>query len=155
MKYIKIRVALVVLEAILAITAISGAIWVIPNLPLDWIKGTIFPNYTIPALSLGILVGGSAIVAALTVIVRPVIGAAASVLAGAMIIGFELVEILAVGFTMVTLGADQPQSWLQVAYLSLGTTIAILGARLWRALGGRIPLAGGDYARREQTLSGS
>jgi len=140
MSHVKTRTALVVLEAILALTAIYGAITVIPNLPHDWIKGSIFPDYTIPALALGVLVGGSAIVAGLAVILRPMAGAAASVAAGGIIVGFELVEIVAVGFTLVTYGAGQPQSWLQVGYIALGTGIAVLGASLWLALGGGIPL---------------
>jgi hypothetical protein len=145
---LKTRAALVLLEGILAFTAILGALAIIPNLPHDWIKGSVFPDYTIPALALGVLVGGSAVIAGLAVIFRPMIGAAASVVAGVMIIGFELVEIIVVGFTLVTYGAGQPQSWLQVAYITVGAAITILGARLWLALGGRIPLihAGGSTA---------
>jgi hypothetical protein len=148
MSHLKTRAALVLLEGILALTAIFGAITVIPNLPQDWIRGSVFPSYTVPALALGVLVGGSATIAGLAVIFRPMIGAAASVVAGVMIIGFELVEVIVVGFTLVTYGAGQPQSWLQVAYITVGAAIAILGARLWLALAGRIPLihAGGSAA---------
>jgi len=139
MSHLKTRAALVLLEGILALTAIFGAITVIPNLPHDWIKGSVFPDYSLPALALGVLVGGSATVAGLAVIFRPMIGAVASVVAGVMIIGFELVEVIVVGFTLMTYGAGQPQSWLQVVYLAVGAAIAILGARLWLALGGRVP----------------
>jgi uncharacterized membrane protein len=116
MSDLKTRAGLVLLEGILALTAILGAITVIPNLPHDWIKGGVFPDYTIPALALGVLVGGSAVIAG--------------------------------RFTLVTYGAGQPQSWLQVAYITVGAAITILGARLWLALGGRIPLiyAGGSTA---------
>lgn len=151
MSHWKARSALVVLEAILALTAVLGAVSVVPNLPPDWIKGSIFPDYTIPALALGVLVGGSAIVAALAVLWRPLVGAAVSVVAGVMIVGFELVESTVVGFTLVTIGPGQPQAWLQVVYLAVGTLITILGARLWLALGGAIPLghAGpSSHARR-------
>jgi hypothetical protein len=46
-------------------------------------------------------------------------------------VGFELVEIAVVGFTPV-LFPSQPVAWLQVFYLFIGTTIALLGARLWK-----------------------
>jgi hypothetical protein len=133
----KTRIALPVLDSVLAVSAIVSAFTVIPGLPREWIAGSIFPDYTMPALALGVLVGGSALGAAMAVIFRPVLGAAAAMVSAAMIIGFELVEIAAVGFTPLTYGLDKPQSWLQVAYLALGAVIAFLGAGLWRALSGR------------------
>jgi hypothetical protein len=51
--------------------------------------------------------------------------------AGIVMIGFELVEILVVGFTPA-LYPTQPVAWLQVFYLLVGTALAILGADLWR-----------------------
>jgi hypothetical protein len=139
MSHVKTRVGLVALEAILALTAIVSAFTVIPSLPPEWIKGSAFADYTIPAIALGVLVGGSAVVAALAVVIRPALGAAASIVAGLMIIGFELVEMVVVGFSLVVYGPGMPQAWLQVVYIALGAAIAILGARLWLALGGRIP----------------
>jgi membrane protein implicated in regulation of membrane protease activity len=52
--------------------------------------------------------------------------------AGIFMVGFELVEIMVVGFTPVQT-PSQPQAWLQVFYLAIGTLIAVLGWRLWRA----------------------
>jgi hypothetical protein len=132
----KTRIPLLVLDSVLAVSAIVSAFTVIPLLPREWIAGSIFPDYTAPAVALGVLVGGSALIAAVAVIFRPLLGAAAAMVSAVMIIGFELVEIAAVGFSPVTYGVDKPQSWLQVAYLVLGAVIAVLGARLWRALSG-------------------
>jgi hypothetical protein len=140
----KTRIALVVLDAVLAVSAVVSAVTVVPALPGEWIAGSIFSDYTVPALALGVLVGGSALVAAAAVVFRPVFGAAAAMVSAVMIIGFELVEIAAVGFSPLTYGLDKPQSWLQVAYLVLGGVIVILGAGLWRALGGRTLHIGGS-----------
>jgi hypothetical protein len=133
----KTRITLFVLDSVLAVSAIVSAFTVIPGLPREWIAGSIFPDYTVPAIALGMLVGGSALIAATAVIFRPKLGAAAAMVSAVMITGFELVEIAAVGFSPVTYGLDKPQSWLQVAYLALGAVIAFLGAGLWRAVGGR------------------
>jgi hypothetical protein len=131
----KSRIGLGLLEAFLALTAVVGAIFVLPTLPLDYIRGGPFPDYIVPALALGLLVGGSAVVAVLGLIVRPLIGAVASVVAGMMIIGFEVVEIGVVGF----IRPGTPQAWLQVVYITVGSVSVVLGARLWLALTAGVP----------------
>ncbi|HEX9096330.1 MAG TPA: hypothetical protein VF990_09540 [Candidatus Dormibacteraeota bacterium] len=142
------RAALGVLEAFLALTALYGALIVVPNLPRDWIAGSIFPDYMVPAFGLGVLVGGSAAIAVLALVFQPKLGAAAAMFSAAMILGFELVEIVTVGFSPLTYGVTSPQSWLQVAYIALGVVIALIGAGLWRAEGGRNPFAAGSSNRR-------
>lgn len=90
------------LAAFVTLTALQGAIFVVPTMPRSVLhKGVlaIFSDFTIPALALGILCGGSALVAFVTVLARPQLGALASMTAGVFMIGFELVEIVAVGFT--------------------------------------------------------
>lgn len=129
-----LRSGLVALAALTAFTAIQGAIFVVPTLPLDWLhKGLVTPftDYTIPALALGVLCGGAALLALVTVLLRPRLGGLVSLVAGVLMIGFELVEIAVVGFTPV-LDPTQPQSWLQVFYLVVGALLAALGVRLWR-----------------------
>lgn len=130
-----LRAGLVALEAFLAATAIWGAAFVVPTIPIDWLhKGLITPfsDTTIPALALGILCGGSALVALVAVILRPRLGALLAILSGALMIGFELVEILVVGFTPVMYPTQFP-AWLQPFYILLGAVIVLLGERLWRA----------------------
>jgi len=124
------RIALGLLELFVVLTAVQGAIFVIPNLPASWIKGTPFADYTIPALALGIVCGGGSLIAGLAVMFRPLLGGALSIMAGVVMIGFELVEISVVGFTLVTNGPAIPQAWLQVIYLAVGTAIMLLGFRL-------------------------
>ena len=128
------RIGLVVLNAFVAFTAIYGAILVVPTIPLEWLKYGPFTDYTVPALALGILVGGSASLAAILLLVRARLGAVATIGAGVMIIGFEVVEIGVVGFTLIEYDASQLQAWLQVFYLALGSLQVLFGYRLWRRL---------------------
>ena len=128
------RIGLVVLNAFVAFTAIFGAIFVVPTIPLEWLKHGPFTDYSIPALALGILVGGSSTVAAILLLVRAWAGAVATIVAGVMIIGFEIVEIGVVGFTLIEYDASQFQAWLQVVYLALGSVQVLFGYRMWRRL---------------------
>lgn len=92
----------------------------------------LFTDFTAPALALGILCGGGALLALVMVLARPQVGALAGVVAGAFMIGFELVEIVVVGFTPAQT-PDQWPAWLQVVYLIIGVALMLLGARLWKA----------------------
>ena len=129
------RIALLVLVAFMALTTISGAIFVVPTIPRAWLhQGLIAPftDFTIPALALGILCGGAALVTFVTLLIRPRLGALMSIVAGVFMVGFELVEILVVGFAPV-MDPTQPPAWLQPFFIVVGAAIALLGARLWKA----------------------
>lgn len=133
--YWRLRVPLIALEAFVALTAIYGAIVVVPTLPPEWLRAGLvapFTDFTIPALALGILCGGGSLIALISVLAWPPIGAITSVVAGAVMVVFELVETLVVGFT-AAIYPTQPVAWLQVLYIVVGLAIAALGARLWKA----------------------
>lgn len=130
-----LRAALFGLEGFIAVTAITGAIFVLPTIPAEWLRRgviTPFSDTTIPALALGVLCGGSALAAMIASAARPRLGALLAVASGAMMVGFELVEILVVGFTPL-LYPTQPPAWLQPFYIALGLAVMMLGARLWDA----------------------
>jgi len=127
------RVVLIGLAVFVAFTAIYGAFFVIPDLPREWLDGGPFVDYTIPALALGLVVGPIAIVAAVSAIVRPEVAGLASMVAGATIVLFELVEIAIVGLAIVDYGVDEPVAWLQIVYLLVGMIQVVIGAALWRA----------------------
>jgi hypothetical protein len=134
-RYGWLRGTLAVLAALVALTTIQGAIFVVPTMPrMALHQGllALFTDYTIPALVLGILWGGSVLLAFVLVLVRPRIGAMVSVVAGILMVGFELVEIVVVSFTPV-LYPTQPVAWLQVLYLVVGSAMALLGGLLWKA----------------------
>jgi hypothetical protein len=130
-----LRGALAALTTFMALTTITGAIFVVPTMPRSVLQQgalALFPDFTIPALALGVLCGGAALFALVAVIAWPQLGALASVVAGLCMIAFEVVEILVVGFTPMQT-PDQLPAWLQVVYLALGALLMILGARLWKA----------------------
>jgi uncharacterized membrane protein YuzA (DUF378 family) len=77
-------------------------------------------------LFLLVVMGGGGLGAAVAVLRRPELGAPASGAVGAMTIGFEVVQMLIIGF-----------SWLQVLYLVVGVLGVLLAVRMWRA--GRTP----------------
>lgn len=149
------RVALVVLEMFLALTAIYGAIYVVPVQPRELLVGSAFADYTIPALGLGVLVGGSALLAVASLVLRPQLGALLSLVAGGFIIVFELVETAVLGLDVwlhmlglgpaptlekfgslegipMPLGVPLPL-WLQPFYMVVGLLIVGLALRLWTA----------------------
>ena len=125
------RGVLMLLSALVAVTAIPGAIWVVPTIPLEWIKRGPFTDWTVPALALG-FVGGLAVVTFVALVIRPWLGALASVVAGAAMVAFELVEIAIVGWTLSDPGPEYFQSWLQLVYLVVGSVLALVGLSYWR-----------------------
>ena len=127
----KLRGTLIGLEIFTAVGAIAGAIFVVPGLPREWLAGSPFGDYTIPALALGILCGGGAIAAAIAVAWRPAVGGVLSVAAGAAMAIFEAVEVAAVGF-MVVKFPTEPASYLQPFYFAIGLVMAGLGVLVRR-----------------------
>nr|MBA3827245.1 hypothetical protein [Ktedonobacterales bacterium] len=94
---------LLVLAIFTTLTAIQGAIFVVPFLPHAWLHQgplPLFTDYTIPALALGLGCGGSALAACVGILLaHQRSGAVLAAVAGACIVSFELVEIAVVGFT--------------------------------------------------------
>jgi hypothetical protein len=127
----KIRGTLIGLELFTAVGAIAGAIFVVPGLPREWIAGSPFNDYTVPALALGILCGGGSLAGAIAVVWRPALGGPVSVAAGAAMAIFEVVEVAAVGFMIVKFPTE-PASYLQPFYFAIGVVIAGLGVLVWR-----------------------
>jgi hypothetical protein len=132
MRHYASRGLLAVLSAFIAITTIAGAVFVVPDLPREWIAGSVFTDYTIPALALG-FVGGLAVVSLVFVIVQPEYAGLLAAITGAAMVAFELVEIWAVGFSLIEYGIDEPFAWLQVVYIAAGTLTAAAGVELWQA----------------------
>lgn len=118
---------LLVLDLFLAVTAIAGGIGLLTGLiapGTDLLDGSIFSSYVIPGLALLFLAGGSATLATIQVAARGDYQYEASILAGAVIIVFELVEWAIIGY-----------SFLQAVYLAIGAVIiALAGGLLYRAV---------------------
>jgi hypothetical protein len=130
-----IRIALLVIAAFIATSAIEGGVAVLGGvvfgykLPLAWLAGTPFSDYTIPGLALAIAVGGSALLAAATVFIHRGWAVLVSVLAGLMMVGFLVVEIVSIDSK---LGDGLPTALaVQLFYLVLGLPLFGLAGFLW------------------------
>jgi hypothetical protein len=129
-----IRIAVVVVNLFAALSAFAGALGLVVgymNIPLDVLRGTPFADFTVPALLLGFVVGGSALVAALIALFGPRrialfeplrFDALASAVAGCIMVGWMTIEVALIG-----LG-----SWLQLTYFVVGLLmIGLAGLLQW------------------------
>lgn len=124
MKRKRVRIALFVLEIFIALTAIVGGLVELTGtmqIPLEWLRNSLFSDYTIPMLILILVVGGSSLAAAATVFVRREWSVLLSVVAGVVMAGFEVVELLIL----------RQFSWLQVFYFVIGIAVFGLASSLW------------------------
>ena len=121
-----VRIAVVGVALFEAVSATVGAVGLVVgfmNIPLSVLDGTPFTDFTVPALLLGFVVGGSALAAAaIATLGRRPADALAPAAAGCVTVGWLVVEI-----AMIGLG-----SWAQVAYLLVGLLMIALAGLLWR-----------------------
>ena len=127
------RATLIVLQSFVAFTTIFGAFLVVPTLPLEWLQRGPMTDYTIPAIALG-LVGVSAIVSVVLLVLGSTHAPVVTMISGAMMIAFEFVEIAVVGLSVIVHGADEPVSWLQIFYIAIGVVVMTLAYRLWHQM---------------------
>ena len=112
------RTLLIDLILFLGLSAVAGGVallagWI--RVPLSSLAGSPFSDYTVPAVLLTVVIGGSAMLAAGLVHLGKGVGLPASAIAGAAIIVFEIVEWSIIGF-----------AWLQAAYIAIGLLIVSL-----------------------------
>src|SRR5579859_3634505 len=123
----RVRIAVVAMDLFEALSAFVGAVGLVigfMNIPVAVLSGTPFADFTVPALLLGVVVGGSALAAAMIAAYGPrQFDALASAVAGCITVGYLTVEIALIG-----LGA-----WPQVVWLLVGLVMIGLAALLWRA----------------------
>src|SRR6266568_8397800 len=129
-----VRSALVAIETFVGLGAIAGGIALLTGvfaqgIPVAWLQGTPFSDYTVPGLALAILVGGGMLLAAATVFVHREWAVLISVVAGIFMVGFEVVEAASVDSKA---GNGLPlMAGLQVFYFVLGLAIFGLATYLW------------------------
>jgi len=122
-----IRVLLIVLNIFLALTAFGGGIQLLVGFyvpPVEMLNG-IFKDFTIPGLALGIVVGGSALFAAILVIRKNKFSILASIATGLVIMFFEFVEALIIG------SPAGPARFMQILYFGIGTMLASMALGQW------------------------
>ncbi len=108
------RTARVTLDAFVAVAAIAGAIGLLADvmgMSVDRLDGTPFDSYVIPALVLGIVVGGSSLVALALELRRDAHARRATLLAGVLLAGWIIVQVALIGSV----------SWLQPFMFAVGT----------------------------------
>ena len=126
------RTLLLDLNLFLGFTAVAGGVallvgWI--KIPLSSLAGSPFSDYTVPAVLLILVIGGSAMLAARLVHLGKGVGLPASAIAGGAIIVFEIVEWSVIGF-----------AWLQAAYVAIGVVIVSLAVWIQMAqVRGRVP----------------
>lgn len=132
LKHKGVRITLVVLEAFVTLTTIAGGVGLLTGaiqFPPGLLQGTPFSDYTIPGLILAIIVGGSSLFATATILTGREVGVLSSVLAGLLMVGFEVVEVVVIdrfGGSWLLLAVV-----LQAFYSVLGLMIFGLAAFLW------------------------
>ncbi|MGF1488353.1 MAG: hypothetical protein ACFBSE_14805 [Prochloraceae cyanobacterium] len=125
-----VRIGIVTIAGFIALTAIGGGIAMligVDKFPLEWLEGTPFKDYTIPALILAIAVGGSSLLAAITVVTHRKNSPFATILAGIIMSGYITVEVL-------ILKQNPPgPTIIEDVYFILGGLLFVLGILLYRS----------------------
>jgi hypothetical protein len=133
--------ALYGLNLFLGLTAIAGGAALLTGMikiPLSALAGSPFTDFTVPAILLAAVIGGTSLLAAWLVHLRLSLGAQVSAVAGGAIVIFEIVEWNTIGF-----------AWLQAVYIGIGAAILALAAwtQMEQLLDSVSPQASGDPAR--------
>jgi hypothetical protein len=132
MKQTRIRIALVVLEVFVALGAVAGGLGLLSGaipVPRSALQGSPFVDYTVPALALMVMVGGSMCFAAATILIGREMGVLASAFAGLAMMIFEMVEVAVIdrsGGSALVIAVV-----LQSFYFALGLAIFVLSCSLW------------------------
>jgi len=125
MKEKLVHLLIIGLTGFTGLTAIGGGIALLAGLeggrfPIEWLAGTPFTAYTIPALLLILAVGGSSMLALVLNISRSKFGAVGSIAAGIVLVGFITGEILLLKQT------PPGPTPIEIFYLGLGFLTILL-----------------------------
>lgn len=138
-----VRTAVVVVDLFAGVSAVVGAIGLVAGfmqIPLSVLRGTPFTDFTIPALLLGLVVGGSALAAALIALVGPRLTLLdhwrleplATAVAGVIMVGWMTVEL-----AMIGLGTPVQIVYFVVGLLMIGLAV-LLQEAAWRQVGAKV-----------------
>ncbi len=124
------RVAIVVVAVFIALSAVAGGVGLIGGslaFPLDWLAGTPFTSYVIPALILAFVVGGSCLATAILMLRKHPLAVLVALGAGLIQVGWIAGEVILVGTR------DGLMMWLQITYFVAGAVVAPLAGSLLRS----------------------
>ena len=127
-----LRILIGFVTGFIASTAIGGGLALLTGVegdrfPLEWLEGTPFRDYTIPALLLIGAVGGSSLAACTGMIRNRESGVSLSMLAGVILMGYILVEAL------ILKQVPSGPTPIEIMFFGLGVILILLAARLWAA----------------------
>jgi hypothetical protein len=134
MKHKGIRIALAVIEACIGLGAIGGGIALLIGamgqwLPVAFLQGTPFRDYSIPGLLLTVVVGGGMLLAAATQFIQREWAVLLSAAMGLILIGWEIVEVAIIDrYAQAVVPSTVVQ---QVLFSVLGLVIIGLSAYVW------------------------
>ena len=121
-------ITLEILVIFLALTAFLGGIMLLANIyppPVELLQGSPFKDYTIPGLALSLIVGGSALFAAILLFRTSRFAVMSAATSGVIIMFFEFVQVIIIGSPA---GAS---CFMQILYFGLGTLILIVSMGIW------------------------
>ncbi len=130
----RVRTALVIIEILIGLSAVSGGFALVTGafdqwLPVTFLQGTPFSDYTIPGLLLAIIIGGGMWLAAAMQYSRHAWAVLFSAAMGLLLIFWETVEIAIINrFEQATITSTIIQ---QVLFSLLGLLIFELSVYLW------------------------
>ena len=122
-----IRILQIVLTLLLALAAFEGGIQLLIGFyipPVEMLNG-VFKDFTIPGLSLGTIVGGSALTAAILSIRKNKFATLACIACGLIIMFFEFIEMLVIG------SPAGPARFMQIFFFGMGTLIIAASLVSW------------------------
>jgi hypothetical protein len=131
----RIRFAPFVVDLSAAVSAIIGGIAVavdVDHFPYQWLTGFPFSDYVLPGAILAIAVGGSAALAAAATARVARLGAPASVVAGLVLMGWIVGELLLLNQNSAS---TSPRSAIEPIYFAVGLVMLALGLVSWRRAG--------------------
>jgi hypothetical protein len=134
MKHTGIRIALAIIEAVTGLGAIGGGMAILTGafdqwLPVAWLAGTPFSDYTIPGLVLLVVVGGGMLLGAATQLIQREWAVLLSAALGLMLLGWEIVEVAIIDrYAQAVVPSTIVQ---QVLFTALGLVIFGLAVTLW------------------------
>lgn len=117
------RFTLGALLAFAALNAFAGAYYGLTGakgVPKEWLEGSPFSDYFIPSLVLGVVVGGSFLLAAVAVFLGWQSGRLLARAAGAIVLGWLAVQLAIIGYV----------SWMQPVTAAVGAVIVALASAL-------------------------
>lgn len=122
--------ALFVASVFVGLTAVFGGVALaagVDKFPPSWLTGTLFSSYLVPGLILAVVVGGSAVVTAVTTVRSRERATLWSMLAGAILLGWLVGERL-----ILPTAAFSPQFWwLEAIYIAVGLMMLVPAGVIW------------------------